>query len=126
MRFAAQMRGGFYPAPPEVVAFASTFVRPPTDKPFSILDPCAGEGAAICQLAEMLVCPPELTYAIELDDGRTQKLRTTLSEANVLAPASFFGCRASYGSFSCIWLNPPFATVMAGSGLVVRQRRRTI
>ena len=31
-----------------------------------------------------------------------------LPEAHVLAPASFFGCRASLNSFSFIWLNPPF------------------
>jgi hypothetical protein len=108
MRLAAQVRGGFYPAPPEAVTLASTFLRPPADQPFAILDPCAGEGAALRQLGEALGCPPALTFAIELDDGRAQKLRTTLPEANILAPASFFGCRVSFGSFSFIWLNPPF------------------
>jgi hypothetical protein len=56
----------------------------------------------------LLECPPERMYAIALDDGRASKLRTTLPGANVLAPASIFGCRASFGSFSFIWLNPPF------------------
>ena len=37
-----------------------------------------------------------------------KKVHATLAEANVLAPASFFGCRASLNSFSFIWLNPPF------------------
>ena len=49
MRLAAQMRGGFYPAPSEAVAFAAAFLRPPVNEPFSILDPCAGDGAAISQ-----------------------------------------------------------------------------
>jgi hypothetical protein len=49
-----------------------------------------------------------MTYAIELDDGRAETCRATLPEAHVLAPASFFGCRASFNSFSFIWLNSPF------------------
>jgi hypothetical protein len=108
MRLTAQMRGGFYPAPPEAVTLASTFLRPRADQPLSVLDPCAGEGAALRQLGEALGCPQSMMYAIELDDSRSEKLRTTLPEANVLAPASFFGCRVSFGSFSLIWLNPPF------------------
>jgi hypothetical protein len=108
MRLAAQMRGGFYPAPPEAVSFAATFLCPPLGQEFSILDPCSGEGAAISQLVDELGCPPESTYAIELDDSRAEKLRATLPKAHVLAPASSFGCRASMNSFSFIWLNPPF------------------
>jgi hypothetical protein len=102
------MRGGVYPAPAEAVAYAATALRSPTDQPFSILDPCAGEGAAIQQLGELLGCPQEMTFAIELDESRAEKLRATLAQANVLAPASCFGCRASLNSFSFIWLNPPF------------------
>jgi hypothetical protein len=64
MRLAAQLRGGFYPAPPEAVAHAATFLRPPVDQPFSILDPCAGEGAAIRQLGERLGCRQEMMLAI--------------------------------------------------------------
>src|SRR5262249_13340790 len=94
MRLAAQMRGGVYPAPPEAVAHAATFLRPPTHGPCAILDPCAGEGAAIRQLGEALGCPPALTFAIELDDSRAERLRAALPGANVLAPANFFGCRA--------------------------------
>jgi hypothetical protein len=106
MRLAAQMRGGYYPAPPQAIAHAAAFLRP--DQPFAILDPCAGEGAALRQLGELLGCPPSQTYAIELDDSRAERLQANLPEAQVLAPASFFGCRASFNSFSFIWLNPPF------------------
>jgi hypothetical protein len=49
-----------------------------------------------------------MIFAIELDDSRTEILRTALPEAHVLAPADFFGCRANANSFSFIWLNPPF------------------
>jgi hypothetical protein len=73
-----------------------------------MLDPCAGEGEAVGQLATLLGCLPEQTYAIELDDGRSQTLRTRLPNIQVLAPASFFGSRSTRNSFSLIWLNPPF------------------
>ena len=56
-----------------------------------------------------------MTFAIELDDGRADKVRAaTLPEAHVLAPASFFGCRASFNSFSFIYLNPPFDHAYGG------------
>lgn len=108
MRLAAQMRGGFYPAPEPVVTFAATFLRSPTAQPFSILDPCAGEGQAIRQLSTLLGCPADKTFAIELNDSRAEKVRQALPHAQVLAPASFFGCRATPNSFSFIYLNPPF------------------
>ena len=58
MRLAAQTRGGFYPAPPETVTLASTFVRPPAKEPLTIPDACAGEGVAIRQLRAALGWPP--------------------------------------------------------------------
>jgi hypothetical protein len=114
MRLAAQMRGGFYPAHAEAVAHAAGFLRPPRDNAFAIGDPCAGEGAAIGQLAELLGCPQSLVFAIELDDSRSEALRAALPEGHVLAPASFFGCRASFNSFSFLWVNPPFDHAYGG------------
>lgn len=108
MRLAAQVKGGYYPAPEAAVAYAASFLRTPTGEPFTMLDPCAGEGAALRQLSASLGCPPDRTYAIELDDSRAGVLRAAMSQARVLAPADFFSCRASSGSFSFVWLNPPF------------------
>lgn len=108
MRLAAQMRGGYYPAHEEAIAHAASFLQPPEGLPFAILDPCAGEGAAIRQLGERLGCPAAMTFAIELDESRAESVHAALHEGRVLAPADFFGCRASWNSFSFIWLNPPF------------------
>jgi len=102
------MRGGFYPAPKEAIAHAASLLRPPSHQPFTILDPCAGEGSALRQLGELVGCPQTMTYAIELDDSRAEKLHAALPNSRVLAPASFFGSRANLNSFSFIWLNPPF------------------
>ena len=114
MRLAAQMLGGFYPAHPNAVAHAMTHLSAPANRPFAILDPCAGEGAAIQQIATVLGCSSSQTFAIELDDNRSNALQATLPEGHVLAPASFFGCRASLNSFSFIWLNPPFDHAYGG------------
>ena len=114
MRLAAQMRGGFYPAARQAIAHAARFLRPPAQGPFAMLDPCAGQGAAIRQLAELLGCRPAMTYAIELDDSRAERLLAALPDAHVLAPASFLGCRASSSSFAFIWLNPPFDHAYGG------------
>jgi hypothetical protein len=108
MRLAAQVKGGYYPAHEEAVTHAASFLQPPSGEPFTILDPCAGEGAALRQLSGLLGCPPSQNYAIELDDSRAATLKAMMPDAHVLAPADFFGCRASFGSFSLIWLNPPF------------------
>lgn len=107
MRLAAQARGGFYPAHEAAVRHIASFLRSPRS-PFAILDPCAGEGAAIRQLGGLLGCPQPMTYAIELDEGRAKALKGVLPGSQILAPASFFGCRASWNSFPFIWLNPPF------------------
>lgn len=107
MRLAAQVRGGFYPAHPTAVALAAAYLRPPPG-PFSVLDPCAGEGEALRQFAALLGGAGRRSYAIELDDGRAVRVRAALPDATVLAPADFFGCRASPNGFSFVWLNPPF------------------
>lgn len=114
MRLAAQVRGGFYPAHEKAIEFATSFLRAPEGLGFTILDPCAGHGNAIGQLGRLLGCSANHIYAIELDESRTEAIRATLPEAQVLAPASFFGCRASLSSFSFIWLNPPFDDAYGG------------
>jgi hypothetical protein len=124
MRLAAQMRGGFYPAHEKAIGHAVSFLRPPMSEPFAILDPCAGEGTAIGQLGELLGCPATLVHAIELDDFRGDRIHAALPEAQVLAPADFFGCRASCGSFSFIWLNPPFDYSYGGNRVEEQFLRR--
>jgi uncharacterized methyltransferase DUF6094 len=114
MRLAAQVRGGFYPAHENAIAHVASFLQPPAEGRFAMLDPCAGEGAALRQLSELLGVAPDLCHAIELDDSRAEVVRASLPQGHVLAPADFFGCRASLDSFSFIWLNPPFDQSYAG------------
>lgn len=115
MRLAAQACGGYYPAHKDAIAHVASFIQAPSTDRFSMLDPCAGEGLALRQLTELLNSPQSSSFAIELDESRAEILRSTLLDANVLAPADFFGCRATRNSFSFIWLNPPFDHAYGGS-----------
>src|SRR5262245_25523168 len=107
MRLAGQAKMGYYPAAPAAVKMAAGRLRAP-GKPFAMLDPSAGEGAALPQLAADHRCRPADVYAIELDESRGEAVEAALPEAQVLAPASFFGCKVTPGSMSLAWLNPPF------------------
>jgi hypothetical protein len=81
---------------------------------FSILDPCAGAGAAMEQLGQSLGCPQTNLYAVELDEARGAMIRQRLPDANVLSPASIFGVACSLASFSLAWVNPPFDNELGG------------
>jgi hypothetical protein len=110
LRLAGQAKGGFYPCPPEAVAFAASLLTPPAE-PFALLDPCAGKGAAVAQLAQLLGGRP---HAIELDEGRAVEVKAALPEGRVLAPASFLGCSITPLSFGLAWVNSPFDDEIGG------------
>ena len=121
MRLAAQCKLGWYPAAPEAIAelVKHLHLKPPDpDKPLGgsvpILDPCAGEGRAIQQIATALGVEPEHIYAIELDAGRAAIARANLPGGHVLGPASFLGVQVSGQSFGLAYVNPPFDDELGG------------
>ena len=78
VRQEAQKKMGFYAAPPAAVAACMAHVQPPAPgTSWTLLDPCAGEGAALAQIAELLQCEPANVHAIELDEGRAATIRAT-------------------------------------------------
>lgn len=121
MRLAGQIKGGYYPAPPESVAAALARLIPPENGHATLLDPCAGEGAALQQIAHTLSIRDDCTYGIELSDVRAPILRQNLPKARILGPADFFGTKISYGSFGFCWCNPPFDDEIGGGGRVEHQ-----
>jgi predicted RNA methylase len=112
MRLAGQARAGFYPASPEVIARYVGCLKP-SSGPFAILDPCAGTGDAIAQIAEALGAPA--VHAIEVDAGRGNELVANLPHLQALAPADFMQTDIEFGAFSFCWLNPPFDDEIGGS-----------
>ena len=117
-RLVSQIKGGFYAAAPEAVAAVLERLRPPDYGDCPILDPCAGEGKALLQLAQGLHAVP---YGIELSEDRAAVVRESLPEGQALAPADFLRCGISYRSFSFIWCNPPYDFATGGEGRVESQ-----
>ena len=116
MRLAAQAKLGFYPAHPDAIAGIAAHLTLPKLRAdeVNIIDPCAGEGLAIRQLADALGIPQQRTYAVELDAGRVGALKANLPEANVLGPASFLGVSITGFSFGLAYVNPPFDNELGG------------
>ena len=104
-RLMSQVRGGYYAAAPEAVAAVLERLRPPDRGECLLLDPCAGEGKALSQLAQGLKAIP---YGIELSEDRAAVVRESLPEGQALTPADFLRCAITHRSFSFIWCNPPY------------------
>jgi predicted RNA methylase len=117
-RLVSQIKGGYYAAAPEAVAAVLERLRPPDQGECLILDPCAGEGKALLQLAEGLKA---VSYGIELSEDRAAVVRASLPEGQALAPADFFRCAISYRSFSFVWCNPPYDYATGEEGRVESQ-----
>jgi SAM-dependent methyltransferase len=117
-RLASQIKGGYYAADPLAVAAVLRRLRPPTQGECLILDPCAGEGHALLQLASSLKGIP---YGIELSEDRADIVRQSIPEGQALVPADFLRCSISYGSFSFVWCNPPYDYATGGEGRVEDQ-----
>jgi len=120
MRLAGQAKLGYYPIPPIVVAelVKHLQLRPPVEgKLFNtccILDPCAGEGAAIKQIADSIGVEDKHVHAIELDPGRSATIKSRIPEARVLGNTSFLGTECTGSSFGLAYLNPPFDDELGG------------
>ena len=117
-RLMSQIKGGYYAAAPAAVAAVLDRLRPPDAGDCVLLDPCAGEGHALLQLAQGLHAVP---YGIELSEDRAALVRESLPEVQSLAPADFLRCAISYRSFSCIFCNPPYDYATGGEGRVEMQ-----
>jgi len=117
-RLMSQIKGGYYAAAPEAVAAVLERLRPPSTGECLILDPCAGEGRALVQLAQGLRAVP---YGIELSEDRAATVRDSLPEGQALAPADFLRTAISYRSFSFCWANPPYDYATGEQGRVETQ-----
>jgi hypothetical protein len=115
MRIAAQMRGGFYPAPEEAVAYAAAFLYPPESQTFSNegLVAMAGEDANVeIALARSLV--------EHMDEGDVRRhwsrtLNTGAAKDHVPGP----------GNGQLLWPEPPVSLINDESICKQQQPSRT-
>lgn len=122
MRLEGQAKSGFFPADPAAISELCKHLAlgPLGDREHhSILDPCAGKGEALAQIAEALGILPVNTYAIELNDVRGKAVRERMPqvpETNILEPCSFHSSYITPGSMSLVYCNPPYDDELGGGG----------
>ena len=102
MRLAAQAKMGYYPTPDRVISLIANYLKRKNEGLIKILDPCAGEGTALKLIGDHLKAE---TYGIEIDHERGNKAKEILTKCLV---TDHHNTRISHGSFSLLWLNPPY------------------
>ena len=103
MRLAAQAKMGYYPTPEIVTRIVlGNLERKRKDGLIRILDPCAGQGTAVHAIGEKLSAE---IYGIEIDQERGKKAKEILTRCLI---TDYRSTRISNGSFSLLYLNPPY------------------
>jgi hypothetical protein len=102
-RAAGLAKVGYYPTPPEALRRLCALLSPaPGSGHVRVLDPCAGEGDALAEVASALDGEP---FAAEVQRDRAALCRERFSRA-IWGDA--FRLRLSHHAFSLLWLNPPY------------------
>jgi hypothetical protein len=109
MRSVARIKLGYYPLPSAEGSRLRRLLNFSPDGA-SVLDPCAGTGAALLQLT----AGAEVTrYGVELDANRAALAKTAGIET---IHGNFFDAQAKVESFSLLYLNPPYDSEVASFG----------
>jgi hypothetical protein len=98
---------GYFPVPTPALESILTRIVPAGGET-AMLDPCAGEGVATKVIQQHLSLREKDVFAIELHENRGERIKEAMPEANVLTPASFFGCSIGWDAFGFAYCNPPF------------------
>jgi tRNA1(Val) A37 N6-methylase TrmN6 len=101
MRTRAKLKLGYYPLDTTEAKRIRRYLQFP-EEPVSVLDPCAGTGAALLAISEGTSAR---RYAVELDAYRAEEACGVLDEA---VQGSVFDTHARVESFSLVYLNPPY------------------
>lgn len=106
-RIASEAKGGFYPTPPEEMALAIARLRVEEGFTVNLLDPCAGTGAALRQIADYLhsLGAVPVTYGNELENSRADEAKKVLDH---VLKGGYEVMRMTNKSVSCMYLNPPY------------------
>lgn len=104
-RLGSQANAGYVPTPPRVVRQVAEWIK--SEYPVRAIDPCAGTGAALRDLAERAgdESGPWETYGIELQAERAEAARSVLDRVE---HGSHDAVEITPGSFSLLYLNPPY------------------
>lgn len=87
-RTASQALGGFYETPPRILPYIAEHIGCPVNRhlTLSLLDPCAGKGAAILEIAHRVTYDRGRAgyeiYAVEAEEKRANELSRIIKESN--------------------------------------------
>jgi len=109
MRNVARIKLGYYPLPPDEGSRLRQLLNFPPDLA-SVLDPCAGTGAALLQLTANANVN---RYAVELDAGRARQAKSAGIDT---IHANIFDVTAKVESFSLLYLDPPYDSEVRSFG----------
>ncbi len=116
MRLQGQAQLGYFPTPTSQTERITTWIRcdpGSSDQLTRILDPCAGQGEALAQLANSLGKNIQ-TFGIELSPQRAKIAEAVLGQ---VLPTGFENALLTEETFSLILLNPPYdGETMTGRG----------
>jgi len=101
MRTRAKLKLGYYPLDQTEARRIRRHLQFPEDSA-SVLDPCAGTGAALLALSEGAAA---IRYGVELDSHRADEAHDVL---DAVIQGSAFDTHARVESFSFVYLNPPY------------------
>ena len=95
-RLESQAKMGYYPTPESTLQHIKNKLSIPSDA--YLLDPCCGEGNALCELPN--------TFGIEVDTARAIKAKSNLNA--VVCASIYETIIRPLESFSMLYLNPPY------------------
>ena len=117
-RLMNNVRLGYYPTDPDNISLILRGIQFPEGVITNLFDPCCGCGKALRQLAQGNNC---YAYGVELDESRAEEAQTRLHRVGF---GSFFFSQISHEAFHLLFLNPPYLSVLNGSGNRSRHEKR--
>lgn len=102
-------KNGYYPTDEESLSRVLQAIQPSSGR-MRILDPCAGEGAAIADAAHHLGRDSVDAYGIEYDNERAQSMMGLVDTG---LQGDFMDMVVSPRSMGLLWLNPPYGDLVA-------------
>jgi hypothetical protein len=114
-RLASQAKKGYYPFPQQLIPHVTKWLDVPSPDKTVILDPCAGEGIAVEDVANRLSVPKGNLLCAELDESRANACRER--GLNAIVGDALSEIHIPQTGCSLLWLNPPYDSVQYGRRL---------
>jgi len=102
-------KNGYFPTDAETLSRVLQAIQPSSGR-MRILDPCAGEGAAIAEVAHHLERESVDAYGIEYDTERAQSMMGLVDTG---LQGDLMDMVVSPRSMGLLWLNPPYGDLVA-------------